>query len=109
MAAGGNGGYPGGHHGGMGYPGGGYPGGGGGYPRGGGGYPGGGQSEPKVDGKKILAQISEETGGRLFEVTKKETVDQIYAQPSKKSFVPNTCLDIRPTKPTAAPDTTSWR
>jgi VWFA-related protein len=72
-------GYPGtGRHGGMGYPGG-YPGGGGGYPRGGGGYPGGGQSEPKVDGKKILAQLSEETGGRLFEVTKKETVDQIYA------------------------------
>jgi VWFA-related protein len=76
---GGNGGYPGGRHGGMGYPGGGYPGGGGGgYPRGGGGYPGG-QSEPKVDGRKILAQLSGETGGRLFEVTKKETVDQIYA------------------------------
>ncbi len=76
-----NGGYPGmGRHGGMGYPGGGYPGGGGGYPRGGGGYPGGGQSEPKVDGKKILTQISEETGGRIFEVSKKETVDQIYAQ-----------------------------
>ncbi len=78
---GGNGGYPGGgRHGGMGYPGGGgggYPGGGGGYPRGGG-YPGGGQSEPKVDGKKILAQVSGETGGRLFEVSKKETVDQIY-------------------------------
>jgi VWFA-related protein len=80
---GGNGGYPGmGRHGGLGYPGGGYPGGGypggGGYPRGGG-YPGG-QSEPKVDGKKILTQISEETGGRIFEVSKKETVDQIYAQ-----------------------------
>jgi VWFA-related protein len=77
-----NGGFPGGgRHGGMGggYPGGGYPGGGGGYPRGGGGYPGGGQSEPKVDGKKILMQISAETGGRFFEVSKKETVDQIYA------------------------------
>ena len=76
---GGNG-YPGmGRHGGMG--GGGYPGGGGGYPGGGGGYPrgGGGQSEPREDGKKILAQISGETGGRLFEVSKKETVDQIYA------------------------------
>jgi VWFA-related protein len=78
------GGFPGGHHGGMGYPGGGggYPGGGGGYPGGGGGgYPrgGGGQSEPKEDGKKILTRISNETGGRLFEVTKKETVDQIYA------------------------------
>jgi VWFA-related protein len=68
--------------------GGGFPGGGGGYP-GGGGWPGGGggrggggqrpSSEPHVDGKKILAQISGETGGRFFEVTKKETVDQIYA------------------------------
>ena len=56
--------------------GGGYPGGGGGYPRGG----GGGQSEPKEDGKKILTQLSAETGGRIFEVSKKETVDQIYAQ-----------------------------
>jgi VWFA-related protein len=32
-----------------------------------------------VDGKKILQQIAGETGGRFFEVTKKETVDQIYA------------------------------
>jgi VWFA-related protein len=77
----GNGGYPGGHHGGYPGGGGGYPGGGGGYPGGGGGYPrgGGGQPEPREDGKKILAQISGETGGRLFEVSKKETVDQIYA------------------------------
>src|SRR5271170_5798572 len=77
---GGGGGYPGtGRHGGGGYPGGGYP--GGGYPGGGGGYPrgGGGQSEPREDGKKVLAQLSGETGGRLFEVSKKETVDQIYA------------------------------
>ena len=29
---------------------------------------------------KILERISKETGGRLFEVSKKETVDQIYAQ-----------------------------
>jgi VWFA-related protein len=78
--------------GGMGYPGGGgggYPGGGGGgYPGGGGGgYPGGGgrgggqgpSSEPHVDGKKILAQISGETGGRMFEVSKKDTVEKIYA------------------------------
>jgi VWFA-related protein len=73
------------HGGGGGYPGGGggYPGGGGGWPgSGGGGGRGGGQrppSEPHVDGKKILAQISGETGGRLFEVSKKETVDEIYA------------------------------
>lgn len=65
--------------------GGGYPGGGGGYPGGrggGGGYPGGSPrgSENQVDGKKILRQMSEETGGRLFEVSKKQTVSQIYDQ-----------------------------
>jgi VWFA-related protein len=80
------GGYPGGYPGrypGGGYPGGGYPGGGypgGGYP--GGGYPpgGGGSREPHVDGKKMLEQISHETGGRLFEVSKKETIDNIYKE-----------------------------
>jgi VWFA-related protein len=74
--------------------GGGYPGGGGGYPGGGGpfpggGYPGGGgrrrgpESTPhenKIDGKKILQQISKETGGRYFELSKKLTATQIYAQ-----------------------------
>jgi VWFA-related protein len=66
--------------------GGGWPGGGGGYPGGGGGYPGGGRGgrgprpsqEPRPDGKKILERISKETGGRLFEVSKKESVAQIY-------------------------------
>jgi VWFA-related protein len=29
-------------------------------------------------GKKILERISKETGGRLYEVSKKQTVDQIY-------------------------------
>lgn len=83
--SGGNGMNPGmGRHGGGGYPGGGggYPGGGGGYPGGRGGYPGGGgqgPSEPHVDGKKIMAQIASETGGRMFEVSKKDTVDQVYA------------------------------
>src|SRR5208283_1553081 len=50
----------------------------------GGGYPGGGrggqrpqQQESHVDGKKILEQICAQTGGRVFEVTKKETADQI--------------------------------
>jgi VWFA-related protein len=32
------------------------------------------------DGKKVLARISKETGGRLFEVSKKQSVEQIYAQ-----------------------------
>jgi VWFA-related protein len=47
----------------------------------GGGRRGGGQRMPEhVDGKKILEQISRETGGRLFEVSKKEPIDKIYAQ-----------------------------
>ena len=73
------GGYPGGR--GGGYPGGGYPGGGGGggYP-GGGGRGGGGGGITHVDGKKILQQMADETGGRLFEVSKKQTVAQIYNQ-----------------------------
>jgi VWFA-related protein len=79
-----NGGYPGGR--GGGYPGGGYP--GGGYP--GGGYPGGGRggggqgrgpSEvPRPDGKKVLQRMADETGGRLFEVSKKQPVADIYKQ-----------------------------
>ena len=35
--------------------------------------------QERPDGKKILEQISKLTGGRLFEVSKKETVDKIYA------------------------------
>jgi VWFA-related protein len=70
------GGYPGGGYPGGGYPGGGYP--GGGYPRGGGG------SQPTtashVDGKKILERMANETGGRLFEVSKHETTAQIYTE-----------------------------
>jgi VWFA-related protein len=44
--------------------------------RGGGGYPR--RTEQRPDGKKILQQISRETGGRFFEVSKKETIDDIY-------------------------------
>jgi VWFA-related protein len=70
------GGYPGG-----GYPGGGYPGGrGGGYPGGRGGNNPGGGNISHVDGKKILERMAQETGGRLFEVSKKQTVGQIYTQ-----------------------------
>src|SRR5271163_3697908 len=65
-AYGNGGGYGGGHMGGMG---------GGGM--GGGGMGGGGHrrypQESRPDGKKILQQLSKETGGRFFEVTKKET------------------------------------
>ena len=68
--------------GGMGYPGGGggYPGGGG---RRGGGNPGG-QTESRPDGKKILERMTHETGGRLFEVSKKQPVADIYAEIGKE-------------------------
>ena len=66
--------------GGGGHRGGGFPGGGGGgYPGGGG---GGGQRrsgyENNVDGKKILERMCGETGGRVFEVKGKQTVEAIY-------------------------------
>ena len=76
----GRGGRPGG--GGVGVPGGGWPGGGGGWPGGGGGGRRGGQrreEEPHVDGKKILQRIANETGGRFFEATKKESLGDIYS------------------------------
>lgn len=62
---------------------GGYPGGmmGGHGPYGGGRH--GGARYPqqeRPDGKKILEQISKATGGRLYEVSKKETVDKIYGE-----------------------------
>jgi VWFA-related protein len=57
------------------YPGGGYP---GGYPGGGGGYPR--QQENRPNGKKILQEIAEQSGGRYFEAKKKDSVDDIYAQ-----------------------------
>jgi VWFA-related protein len=76
------GGYPGGGYPGGGYPGGGYPGGGGGYPGGGG--RGGGQQRPqdtsRPDGRKTLQRMADETGGRLFEVSKKETLADIYKE-----------------------------
>ena len=39
-----------------------------------------GYPEEHADGKKILERISKETGGRMFEVSKKEPVNQIYSQ-----------------------------
>src|SRR5271156_5493100 len=64
------GGYGGGHMGGGGMGGGGM--GGGGHHR----YP----QDSHPDGKKVLQQLSKETGGRFFEVSKKESIDQIYAE-----------------------------
>jgi VWFA-related protein len=58
--------------------------GGGGMGRGGGGgghrYP----REDRPDGKKILARISKETGGQLFQVSKILPIDRIYAQIEEK-------------------------
>ncbi|MGA3053542.1 MAG: VWA domain-containing protein [Candidatus Korobacteraceae bacterium] len=65
---GGFGGHMGGMGGGMGRPGGMGRGGPPGYPQ---------QSHP--DGKKVMEQIARETGGRFFEVSKKQSIDQIYA------------------------------
>ena len=49
---------------------------------GGGGMGGGGRhrypEESRPDGKKVLQQLSKETGGRFFEVTKKQSVGDIY-------------------------------
>jgi VWFA-related protein len=42
----------------------------------GGGYP---QQEQRPDGKKVLERISKETGGKFFEVTKKQSIGDIYA------------------------------
>jgi VWFA-related protein len=50
---------------------GGYGGHGGGRPR---------QEEQRPDGKKILEQISAETGGRFFKASKKDALEKIYTQ-----------------------------
>ncbi len=79
------GGYPGGGRSGGGYPGGGYPGGGypgGGYPGGGGGTPSGGRGGKSqgghADGKQVMERLAQQTGGRFYEVSKKESIEQIY-------------------------------
>jgi VWFA-related protein len=46
--------------------------------RGGGGYPRH-PEQSRPDGKKVLEQIAKASGGRFFEVSKKETIDKIYA------------------------------
>ncbi|MEK6397325.1 MAG: VWA domain-containing protein, partial [Terriglobus sp.] len=66
-------------HSGSGFPGR-FPGGRGGFPGGGGrmGNGSGADQRDRNDGKKILQRMTEETGGRMFEVTKKYTVADIY-------------------------------
>ncbi|HTD44130.1 MAG TPA: VWA domain-containing protein [Bryobacteraceae bacterium] len=67
----------------------GYGGGGGGFPPVFGGGPGMGRrggggrrmpQEPRPDGRKILERISKETGGSLFEVSKKHPLEDIYSR-----------------------------
>lgn len=73
---------PGGRRGGYGggFPGGGFPGGGGGNYPGSGGRPGSDGTYARVDGKKILERICGETGGRVFEVKGKGSIEAIYKQ-----------------------------
>ncbi|MGI9104482.1 MAG: VWA domain-containing protein [Terriglobales bacterium] len=60
---------------------------GGGGGRRGGGWPGGGGRFPQPtssgssdEGKKILERLSRQTGGRMFTVSKKQPIEQIYSQ-----------------------------
>ncbi len=75
-----------GRHGGMG--GGGYPGSGGGWPGGGGGgYPGGGggrTQQAPVDGKKVMQDIANRTGGQFFEAKKTANFEEIYNEIAKQ-------------------------
>jgi VWFA-related protein len=66
-------------HGGFGYPRVGGGGMGGGGPMGG--HRGGNREpeEQRADGKKVLERITRETGGRMFEISKKQTINQIYS------------------------------
>lgn len=59
--------------------GGGFGGMGGGWGRRGGGYPRFPQ-QSSTNGKKVLERIAKETGARMFEVSKKLPIEQIYAQ-----------------------------
>jgi VWFA-related protein len=43
------------------------------------GYPGGGGGANRPDGKKVLQQIAEETGGRFYQVSHFHPIDKIYA------------------------------
>ena len=56
----------------------------GGWSRGGMGRPGGSPGrypqESHEDGKKVLERMAKETGGRMFEISKKQPIDQIYSQ-----------------------------
>ncbi len=95
-------GFPGGHHGGWGAGAGGIGVGGGGMgrgPGGGGGYP---QQQSHPDGKKVMERIARETGGRFFEVSKKQPISQIYSQ-IEQELRNQYSLGYSPSKDVAAP------
>lgn len=88
----------------------GHNGGGFGGPRMGGGGMGGGRGggyprrteESRPDGKKILEQLAKTSGGRFFEVSKKETIEKIYAdldEELRSQYV----VGYSPDKPDATP------
>ena len=58
------------------------------------------QSHP--DGKKVMEQIARETGGRFFEVSKKQSIDQIYAS-IEEELRNQYSLGYTPDKADAAP------
>jgi VWFA-related protein len=68
------------------------------YP-GGGGYP---QQPSHPDGKKVMERIARETGGRFFEVSKKQPIDQIYSQ-IEQELRNQYSLGYTPDKAVAAP------
>jgi VWFA-related protein len=80
---------------------------GGGMGRNGGGPMGGGgpqryPQESHPDGKKVMEQIARETGGRFFEVSKKQSIDQIYAS-IEEELRNQYSLGYTPDKADAAP------
>jgi VWFA-related protein len=66
---------------------------GGGYPR---------RTEERPDGKKVLEQMSKTSGGRFFEVTKKEPLDKIY-DAIDEELRNQYSLGYTPDKPDATP------
>ncbi len=72
----------------------------------GGGYPSGGQRRPqqsvKGDGKRVLADIATPTGGRVFELTKKDNAAAIYAM-IEDDLAHQSLLTFNPEKTGARP------
>ncbi len=66
------------------------------------GGPGGYPQQSHPDGKKVMEQISRETGGRFFEVSKKQPIDQIYAS-IEEELRNQYSLGYTPDKADAAP------